>query len=121
NKTVRCQPAVFSTYVESSKPNEWLWKRIQGSKATRILALGSIAEHALLRCFARNLDHDHLSIRSVPDHQEPKRISRRSDWKGKTEWALQYADDRYHLSYWQKVASGWWEIQERIGENTRLW
>jgi hypothetical protein len=121
DKMVRCQPAVFSAYVESSKPNEWLWKRIQGSKATRILALGSIAEHALLRCFARNLDRDHLCICSVPDHQEPMRISRRSDWKGKTEWALQYADDRYHLSHWQKDTSGWWEIEGRIGENTRLW
>ena len=40
DSTVRCQPAVFSAYVEASKPNEWLWKRISGSEATRIVALG---------------------------------------------------------------------------------
>jgi uracil-DNA glycosylase len=119
DQTVRCQPAVFSRYVESSKPNEWLWKRIQGSKATRIVALGTIAEHALLRCFARNIDNNHLSIRSVPDNYEPKRIRQGSDWKTKTEWALDYADDRYHLSHWQK--DGWWEIRETNGESILVW
>ncbi len=119
DQTVRCQPAVFCSYVESSKPNEWLWKRIQGSKATRIVALGTIAEHALLRCFARNIDSGHLSIRSVPDNHEPRRINERSGWKSKTEWALDYADGRHYLADWQK--DGWWEIQQKDTENTRLW
>jgi hypothetical protein len=119
DSTVRCQPAVFSAYVESSKPNEWLWKRICASDGTRIVALGTIAEHALLRCFASNIDNNHLSIRSVPDNHEPRHVSRRSDWKSKTEWALDYADNRHRLKHWQ--SDGWWEIRETTGESTRLW
>jgi hypothetical protein len=110
---VRRQPSVFSDYVETKKPNEWLCKRIQRSNATRILALGTIAEHALLRCFARNLDCP--SIRSEPDALEWGRNNRRAGQS----WAKLYADGGHQLSYWQK--DGWWEIQGRIDKSMRLW
>jgi hypothetical protein len=100
-------------------PNEWLWERIRGSDATRIVALGTIAEHALLRCFARNIANEHLSIRSVPENHEPRRVSRRPEWKRKTEWALDYADARHRLSDWRR--EGWWEIREKNGKEPRLW
>jgi hypothetical protein len=61
---VNCAPELFTQYVETSKSNEWLWRRIIGSEATTILTLGTIAEHGILRLFARNL-HDSLISDSI--------------------------------------------------------
>ncbi|MEJ7710699.1 MAG: hypothetical protein WKF84_12735 [Pyrinomonadaceae bacterium] len=52
---VNCAPELFTQYVESAKSNEWLWRRVIGSEANTILALGTVAEHGVLRLFAHNL------------------------------------------------------------------
>jgi hypothetical protein len=64
--------AVYERYVESDDAADWLWSRITGSAASRIVALGRIAEHGLLRLFAR---HDlRISPSSAPSTEwKPKR------------------------------------------------
>jgi hypothetical protein len=57
---VKQAPNCFIQYVESSTPNDWLWRRVVSSKASTILALGTIAEHGVLRLFARNLAEAHI-------------------------------------------------------------
>lgn len=45
--------AIFESYVGAPTPSTWLWRRLSGEFGNRILALGSIAEHGLLRLFAK--------------------------------------------------------------------
>jgi hypothetical protein len=45
--------SIFEKYVECPTPASWLWGRLSGGFGRHILALGSIAEHGLLRLFAR--------------------------------------------------------------------
>lgn len=59
-------PELFTRYVESPKQNDWLWRRVVGSEASTILALGTIAEHGLLRLFTRNLSDTLISDSAIP-------------------------------------------------------
>ena len=52
-KIVEERPDIFSRYVESETPADWLWRRLTGGTAVRLVALGTVAEHGLLRLFQR--------------------------------------------------------------------
>lgn len=99
---VREAPQLFSQYVESRIPNAWLWQRVIESNANTILALGTIAEHGILRLFARNLSDARIS-----DSKDPRILFNciRND----DQWPRKYANncrklkDRKALSpppYW---------------------
>jgi hypothetical protein len=46
---------LFAKYVESPTPADWIWRRIVGTEADTIVALGTVAEHGLIRLFAQRL------------------------------------------------------------------
>jgi hypothetical protein len=50
---VRRHCKLFEQYVEHPQNQSWLWDRLTDTEANRIVALGTIAEHGLLRLFAR--------------------------------------------------------------------
>jgi hypothetical protein len=57
DSVVRCKSAhhLFSRYVESPVPRGWLWSRLVDSEASAVIALGTVAEHGLLRLFVAKL------------------------------------------------------------------
>jgi hypothetical protein len=81
---------LFTNYVESPTPNDWLWRRVLGSEASVILALGTIAEHGVLRLFARNLRDPHIRDSADPSIRFD---CKRDDHK----WPTRYADGRRKL------------------------
>ena len=52
-KIVEKSADIFARYVEAKTPEAWLWRRLSGGSALRVLALGTVAEHGLLRLFQR--------------------------------------------------------------------
>lgn len=50
---------VFAKYVENATAAEWIWERIRRTQARRIVVLGRIAEHGLLRCLASRRGQRH--------------------------------------------------------------
>lgn len=111
--------AVFETYVEAPTPSSWTWKRLSGRFGTRILALGSIAEHGLLRLFAKQ------GMDLFIDEVGPVRFDTLDPRCASGEWVRYYAGDlmtvggkrlrkvfgtRVTLQYW--IDSGaWWTIR----------
>ena len=65
DKIARCAPELFTRYVESTAASNWLWRRILESRASTLVALGTIAEHGLLRLFNR-----HAKALSICDSQD---------------------------------------------------
>ena len=64
----------FTKYVESTKQREWTKRRLEQTLATRILALGSIAEHGLLKFF---YDAGIRDITNAPNQSRGGRPTRR--------------------------------------------
>jgi len=93
-----CWP-IFQQYVESTEPRGWLWRRVTESPARRILALGSIAEHGLLRLF----EFYKMKIRRRAG------ISGRRKFDPNEPWAKNYADKHKQIKWWLEQ-SDWWEI-----------
>ncbi len=94
--------ATYCVYVENEqypKIQEWTEKRILQSKSGRIIALGHVAEHGLLRLFSRigatisqGNEQFNLQIRLSP------------------QWVDSYADPNRQLSFWINNKT-WWTIK----------
>lgn len=77
------RPRAFYTIRRIAKSNEWLWQRVLKSEASTILALGTVAEHGILRLFARNLQDVLISdsgdstiiFSNTADHRWPARYA----------------------------------------------
>ncbi len=110
---VKQAPERFARYVESGASASWTWERFVSSRAFRIVALGTIAEHGLLRLF-----HDRgLQIRAVGST---------ASWTSKPgttgRWVLQYADPKRQLGSWiAKDAQTWWTIYGDVDGEERVW
>ena len=55
DRVANCAHELFTRYVESPRPRAWLWQRFTEGRASTVVALGTVAEHGLLRMFASNL------------------------------------------------------------------
>ena len=92
------QPHIFQHYVDQN--SDWTWKRFMQSKASKIVALGTIAEHGVLRLF-----HEHgFTIR---DQMHPNPIDLPEFAPHTAGWVSQYADRP--LGYWLQHST-WWSI-----------
>lgn len=117
--TKQAARAVFETYLDAPTPSQWLWKRISGDFGTRILALGSIAEHGILRLLAKHGMAIFIGgIGPVRFNQSDRRCM-------SGEWVRYYAGDlmnvagrrlqdvvgcRVTLQYWIDNGS-WWTVR----------
>jgi hypothetical protein len=108
DRIARSQPEVFQRYVDATAG--WTWRRFGQSQASCILALGTIAEHGLLRLFTR----DAMTVRSVSD---------RKDWSflsgHRGGWVSKYADANRKLGYWLSK-SDYWIIEGKINGHERV-
>ena len=71
---------LFSRYVEDSVPRNWLWRRLNESEAGTIVALGTVAEHGVLRLLAATSRMPNSwtpSIRGFPFQPHPESGGRR--------------------------------------------
>ena len=101
---VEAKPKLYASYVESSKPLDWTWRRLSTSGAKRIIALGRIAEHGLLRCFQAHPLHVR-GIKSRSGEWSRFRKPDQSDWARRQN----YAEPRFRLSHWLDEQD-WWTV-----------
>ena len=108
-------PEVFEQYAENKTQADWTWRRITESQANRIVALGYIAEHGLLRLFARHGMQIQVSNGSAP----PLRINAFPDGSGR--WVKVYADHPSRpVGSWLKLRC-WWTISGEVEGVHRAW
>jgi hypothetical protein len=55
DKVVTEAQELFNIYVERERAREWLWQRLIRSRSSAVVALGTIAEHGVLRLLAARL------------------------------------------------------------------
>jgi len=115
DKIARSAPRLFSEFVESTQATDWLWRRVAGSQASALVALGTVAEHGVLRLFAR-----HLQNARIRDSQDATiQFSAMSD---NFRWPLRYAHNRRHLRDREhSTPPPYWEIDGELGGNSRRW
>lgn len=116
DSVVRRGRAAFAQYVdgetEAGNPADWTWQRILGSQAVRIVALGRIAEHGLLRLFhQRGLSIHRSDMPSVPWTPRPS---------ANGEWVNWQADARCNIGFWLRQGA-WWTITGTIEGAQRTW
>jgi hypothetical protein len=116
DRVANSAPELFSAFVESKGASDWLWRRLADSEASALIALGTVAEHGLLRLFARQLRK--FSIR---DSQQA--TIRSSAKEGDLKWPSRYAHGRRKLEHRQRaVVPPFWEIEGEVaGGNWRTW
>lgn len=102
-------PTVFEKYVESHQAAEWLWRRFAEGQAKCVLALGSTAEHGLLRMFS------HRGM-TITQDEEPYFVPPIAQGA----WANEYADPKRNLRYWLTHET-WWTIRGQINGVERVW
>jgi hypothetical protein len=126
-RVIRRHCDVFDKYVQSAAASEWLWRRVSEGQARRIVALGSIAEHGLLRLFQRRGRLIYLGSRGPMEF--PKEVLESTDGKWVRhyayEWlrheglAVERATGPLQLNYWLDNST-WWSIHEDEKERWRL-
>lgn len=96
--------SVFEKYIESPHVPPWTWRRICDSSSHFIIALGTIAEHGLLRLFKSKRFH-------IIDKKSNETIDLQPYNNG--HWVRYFADRNRILSYWLKEQS-WWILDGSI-------
>lgn len=88
---------------------EWTWRRLATSNAYRIVALGTIAEHGLLRLFARRgfvIAERGRSVEIKPHSDDA--------------WTKHYAVVGRTLGYWLEQQA-WWTVTGKLDGHLRKW
>ncbi len=108
DRMVRNAADTYNRYVDAG--DGWSWRNVSGGDAVRVVALGTIAEHGLLRLFAAH----GCAVRHSRTGEVWKPIAARHSGA----WVARYADSRYRLATWLQEGC-WWEISSSdIG---RVW
>jgi hypothetical protein len=121
---------IFNKYVESATASEWLWRRLSEGQAHRIVAMGSIAEHGLLRLFQRRGQSIYLGGLGPIAFPEEVLTSTNGKWVGDYAYeslrykrrALDEKTGPLKLDYWLDKFDKprWWSICEDGRERWRL-
>lgn len=91
---------IYCKYIENANVQEWTIGRILKNKSGRIIALGHIVEHGLLRLFHRmgaTIYHENRQY-NLPIISSPQ-------------WIENYADPNKQLSFW-KDNNTWWTVRK---------
>lgn len=102
-------PPIFEKYVENEQAAEWLWHRFVDGQAKCVLALGSTAEHGLLRLFTNH----GMAVTEGETLFHPKPFFQGA-------WATRYADAKRNLHYWLDHET-WWTVQGQVNGVGRTW
>lgn len=105
---------VFARYAENSTAAEWLWQRMWNSRARRVVVLGRVAEHGLLRCLGFRNEVSNIACSKGcwirfqrPDDDTWARLSGNADPKVK-------------LSHWL-ANRDWWTVTASVEGQARRW
>jgi hypothetical protein len=109
DKVVRDSCDLYERYVEHPKAQAWTWERLTASNSERIVAMGSIAEHGLLRLFASR----GCSV-WIGDELQRIRVSRGG------RWVTGYALNKCTLTSWT-LKGQWWSIAGAVENKPRTW
>ena len=110
--------SIFAKYVEGQIPKNWIWSRITNCGATCIVALGTIAEHGLLRLFSEK----GLLIKDYRNKNNKLVLKKeRKEDEDKGMWVTKYADDTKNLAYWLLNEGNWWVIEGLVNDQPRKW
>lgn len=113
DRVTRDAKAIYAQYVESQIVEDWTWRRITDCGAMCIVALGTIAEHGLLRLFNRKKI-------SIKDYRNSERLALRDYNNGK--WVAHYAGSvNKKLDYWIHNSGNWWQIEGTVNGQDRKW
>jgi uracil-DNA glycosylase len=107
DRVVRADPAKFVSYVENETAEAWTWARIADSRPQIVVALGTIAEHGVLRLFARRS----ATIARTKNAAD----TWRSNAADTDRWPLRYADDRFKLDHWVRERDSWFVQHPDLG------
>lgn len=103
DSVVKKSPARFQEYLDRNA--DWTYQRILRSKSNCIVALGTIAEHGLLRLFVnRGME------------VQPKWVPKNRELLGA--WVNDYAHQERNLSYWIRKLD-WWRVADP--KSNRAW
>ena len=100
---------LYQRYIEHPQNQNWLWRRLTGTKACRIVALGTIAEHGLLRMF----DRQRCELRVDG-------VAKRLPASANGTWVKRYAAAEHKLSWWAE-SGHWWDIRTTHLAEERRW
>ncbi len=115
DSVINLEPEVFSKYVESETASDWLWRRLLGSEASALIALGTVAEHGLLRLFRR-----HLGKLSIRDSHDTKICFSASD--NDIRWPSRHAHGLRTLTIRKNAATPpFWNIEGEVAGLRREW
>jgi len=104
---------LFTAYVESKLQRSWTLERLQASRARRILALGSVAEHGLLKLFWD------VGIRAIHRMRAPNELWRPNPSHSDC-WMLRYACNDRTVAQWL-AHEDWWVVSGRLDGEERIW
>lgn len=118
---------IFDRYLRSATASDWLWRRVSEGQARRIVALGSIAEHGLLRLFQSRGRSIYLGNRGPIEFSKESLTSTDGKWVGRYAYqclsyrrlTLEESTGPLQLGYWL-AHSTWWSIHEDGKERWRL-
>lgn len=100
-------PHIFQQYVDQN--SNWTLKRFMQSKASKIVALGSIAEHGVLRLF----QNYGFTIQEQGFVLQPPVPA-----NGNAAWVNNYAEQGRKLGYWLQHSTWWSIISPDAGHRT---
>ena len=93
-------PHSFQQYVDQN--SNWTWERLMKSSASKIVALGTIAEHGILRLF-------HQNGFTICQQGHPNPIHLRVFDANNARWVRRYAANRRSLGFWLQHQT-WWSV-----------
>ena len=109
--TAGALPDIFQEYVDQNK--DWTWQRFMESKSSKIVALGTIAEHGLLRLFQ-------AEGFTITEEGFPDAVNRPAFPPNTAAWVHRYADQGKTLAYWLQHQS-WWNVNGDVNGVPRTW
>lgn len=99
---VDAAPNLFSLYVEHERQQDWLWRRVNETRAEVLVALGTVAEHGVLRLLCRRGASIRCSTASSVVF-EPR----------PGEWPCDHANTKRKIGAWKDLPNGWWVASTR--------
>lgn len=113
DRIVQTGADIYNRYLTHDRAADWLWRRIADTESGFIVALGTIAEHGLLRFFRSRVEDLELQAYGTAE-----RCKLRS-FEGSA-WVKEYADPSYKLGYWIDHEA-WWTVTGRLQGEERSW
>ena len=106
DRVVRRGRSVFHEYVSYGDSRRWLWNRISHGRVKAILALGSIAEHGVLKLMTGE------GCSAETTHGETFAGGSLNEANPNGNWVGHYAHHNWRLGDWAQRVDSYWRITQ---------